>query len=291
MNIFIIAQLTFHEARRKKVVSAGLYFGLAFLALYAVATYFIVREALAEPNFNFGVGALLRTDPNIRQTSLNLFYEFLALAGLYAVNFLTVMMSVLTPVDTLSGEIASGAIQSLATKPMRRAEIVLGKWLGFWLLCMLYVTLMVFGVIVIVKIMSGFLIANAALGLLFMMIECSALIALSIAGGARLGTLANGVMGFGMFGIAFIGGWIEQIGARADISAARNVGVIASLIAPSETMWRLSAYYMQSPLMREIPFTPFSSPAVPSNGMVAWTLLYIVVLLVVAIRVFGRRDL
>ena len=83
----------------------------------AWARTFIQREIVRE-----------RTLPRVGTREI---YNFLAMAGLYVVNFLVVMMTVLTSVDTLAGEIASGTMQAVATKPLRRFEIVLGKWLGF----------------------------------------------------------------------------------------------------------------------------------------------------------------
>ncbi len=58
--------------------------------------------------------------------------NFFVLAALYGVAFLTVMLAVLTSVDTIAGEIASGTIQTIVTKPLRRWEVVIGKWLGAW---------------------------------------------------------------------------------------------------------------------------------------------------------------
>ena len=77
------------------------------------------------------------------------------MAGLYVVNFLTIMMTVLTSVDTLSGEIASGTVHTLMTKPVRRWEIVLGKWLGFGIMLGLYLLLMGGGVMVLVYGFTG----------------------------------------------------------------------------------------------------------------------------------------
>ena len=56
--------------------------------------------------------------------------DFFLLAGLDAVDFLVVMLGVLLAVDTLSGEIASGTIQTIVTRPLARWEVVVGKWLG-----------------------------------------------------------------------------------------------------------------------------------------------------------------
>jgi hypothetical protein len=56
--------------------------------------------------------------------------NFLLLAGLYAVAFLSVAMGALLSADTLAGEISSGTIQTIVTKPLRRSDVVLGQMAG-----------------------------------------------------------------------------------------------------------------------------------------------------------------
>ncbi len=278
-GIFTISQLTIHEALRKRVLLAALVLGLAFLILFGVAFYFMNREVIESPR-----------GPET-QAQRALVYIFLTMAGLYAVNFLMVMMAALLPVDTLSGEIRSGAIQSLVTKPLRRSEIVLGKWLGFWVILAGYLLLMGGGVLLISRVVSNITPPNIAIGLGLMMLEATLLLTLSIAGGTRLSTLANGVLVFGLFGLAFIGGWIEQIGSLFQNETARYVGVIASLIVPSESLWQLAAYNMQPSLMRDMTLTPFSPASVPSGAMVVWAIGYTLVVLVFGVWSFRTRDL
>ena len=64
------------------------------------------------------------------------------LVGFMAANFLSVMFAILLPIDTLSGEIDSGVIQTLASKPIDRAQIVIGKWTGHLLLAIAYLLLL-----------------------------------------------------------------------------------------------------------------------------------------------------
>src|SRR5262249_44212845 len=113
----------------------------------------------------------------------------------------------------------------------------------------------------------------------------------SIAGGARLSTVTNGILAFGLYGLAFIGSWVEQIGARTGHDAARYVGTIASLIMPTEAIWQLAAYNMQPPIMRELAATPFSPASVPSSAMVIWAASYAVVTLALGVRSFQKRAL
>src|SRR5436190_1753495 len=108
-GILTMTRLTIHEAGRRKILLATLVFGLAFLALFATGFYFINRNLQAQQ----AMSAVQR------RLVLNSF----VMAGFYAVNFLMIMTAVLVPVDTLSGEIGSGVIQTIATKPVRRSEI------------------------------------------------------------------------------------------------------------------------------------------------------------------------
>ena len=277
MATWVIARLTLREAASRKILWSALWLGLAFLALYGVGTYFIQSEIVRE-----GVPAIGTRE----------IYNFLAMAGLYVVNFLVVMMTVLTSVDTLAGEIASGTMQAVATKPLRRFEIVMGKWLGFGAMLALYVALMGGGVVVVVYALTGYAVPGLLRGLGLIVLEGLTLLSVSILGGTSLSTLANGVLAFGLYGLAFVGGWIEQIGSLLRNETTVNIGILSSLLMPSEALWKRAAFEMQSPLTRDLgSMTPFSSASVPNEMMVLYAAAYVAVMLALALRQFSRRDL
>jgi ABC-type transport system involved in multi-copper enzyme maturation permease subunit len=282
MSTWTIARLTFREASRRKILLAALILGVAFVAIFGIGFHFVVQDVK-----NSG-----------RPTALLEFNEisnFLMMAGLYVVNFLTVMMAVLTSVDTLAGEIASGTIHTLVAKPIHRWEIVTGKWIGFASMLTLYQLLMAGGVMAGVYLQSGYLPPNPFGALALLWLNALLLLTVSLLGGSILSTLANGVMVFGLFGIAFIGGWIEQIGTFLNNASASqtavNIGVITSLLLPSEALWRRAAYEMQSPLVAAVGFSPFFSSSIPSVAMVIYAVIYLIVAFLLALRMFNKRDL
>jgi len=278
MNGFLtIARLTVHEAARRRVLLAGLVGAAAFLALYATGFHFVAREAAQE-------GAKSHIQQRL---VLNIF----TLAGLYAANFLAVLSAVLLPIDTLSGEISSGVMQTLAAKPVRRSSIVLGKWFGYWLVCGGYLLVVAGGVLAIARLRAGFTPPGVVPGLALMLLEVTCLVSLSIAGGTRFSTVTNGVVAFALYGIAFIGGWIEQIASMTSNVAARNVGTVASLLVPTESMWQLASHLMQPRILAELHISPFSMPAVPSPAMVVWAAGWALAMVLLAIRGFARRPL
>jgi len=103
-------------------------------------------------------------------------------------------------------------------------------------------------------------------------------------------TLTTGVLTLGLHGLAFLGGWIEQFGAITQTQRAVNVGVIASVLMPSEALWRRAAFEMQSPLASAMRISPFSTLSVPSTAMIFYAAIYLTIALVIAIRRFSQRD-
>jgi hypothetical protein len=84
---------------------------------------------------------------------------------------------------------------------------------------------------------------------------------------------------------------MEQIGTLAGNATARYIGIAASLVVPSESLWQLAAHLMQPPLVRDVNLTPFSPASVPSPAMVAWAGAYLLATLLAAVRLFKTRDL
>lgn len=275
--LLTVAHLTLHEARRRKVLLAALLCGLAFLIVYTVGVYYANEDLLGSAPADF-----LK-----RQASLTL----LTVAGLFAVNFLSVLFAVLLPVDALSGEIDSGVMQTLATKPIRRADILLGKWLAHVALVGSYLLILSAGVLLTGRLLAGHAQINVTRALPLMLLEVVLLVTVSIAGGTRLSTVTNGIVTLGFYGIAFIGGWMEQIGGFAGIESAKTVGIVASLISPADALWRLAAYYLQPPLVRDLGAAAFSAASVPTSLAVWWAAAFTLLMLAWSIRSFSRRTL
>lgn len=275
-RIWIMATVTFKEAARKQLLLFGLLAGCAFLLLFAIGVHF-QQAAFMEHH----------APPFVRKQAMN----GMLLMGLYAVNMLVVVMTVLISVDTLSGEIASGAIQAIATKPVRRWELLSGKWLGFAAMLTLYILLMIAGA----NAISGFITDTTARhifrGIGLMWIESMLLLSVTLCFGTSLSTLTNGVLVLGLHGLAFLGGWLEQVGAVTNTPKAVLVGILSSVIMPSEAMWRRAAFEMQSPLTSRTNLSPFSAASVPSALMIGYAGAYAATFLAIGIWRFIKRDL
>lgn len=277
MNTLVIAELTIRETQRRRILWMTLFLGLAFLIVFGLGFHYIYLD-------------LSKHVTAVEQRSS--FVGVLMTAGLYAINFLIIVIAVLISVTAVSGEIDSHTIEAILTKPIRRWEVILGKWLGFAILLTIYSLLLTGSLLLIVYVRSGVSARNLPAGLGLMVLQGLMVLTLTIAGGTRLSTLANGVMAFMMYGIAFIGGWVEQIGALLRNETAVDIGIATSLIMPSEILWKKALSLFDPHLTNAIvDIGPFAIVSQPSNLMIAYAILYLFALLALALVSFSHRDL
>ena len=133
-GIWIMAGITFREAARRKILWTAMIAGGLLLTIFAVALHLQVDEF------------------NSRAMSPFLRYQVesgMLMVGLYTVDLLAVVMTILTSIDTLAGEISSGTIHAIATKPVSRWQILIGKFSGFIAMISAYVVLMFSGTVAV----------------------------------------------------------------------------------------------------------------------------------------------
>ena len=281
--VSIIARLTFREAIRRRIMLAGLVLGIAFVILYSIGTHFIFGQIAADTEANMPSQMAANI---MKAESTNVFM----MMGLYAATFLSVAMAALLGADTLAGEINSGTIQTIATKPIRRSDIVLGKWLGFTELLGLYVLLLCGGIVLSTFLRTGHIPQNLLTGLGLIYMESILIMTITLMLSSAFPALATGGIVFGLYGLAFIGGWVEQFGGLLQNDTAIKVGIVTSLIIPSESLWRRAAFEMQAPISGTFG-SPFTSTSVPSLLMIGYAFVYLIVVLSIAVRIFRTRDL
>lgn len=277
MKVWLIAEMTFHEARQRRLVWIGALLGLLFLGIFALGYYFMYRD-------------VSRYAGSLTTQVIGAANGF-ALMGLYAINFLGVMLAVIISVDTLSGEISSGTIHTIVTKPLRRWEIVVGKWLGLLAMLSLFIIFLCAGLSLITWLIARHIPPNIVQGTALMILCGTVVMTLSLLGSTYLAALANGVVVLMLYGLAFAAGWMEEFGAIFQNISAVRVGIVVSLLVPAEAMWKRAAYLMQPSFVREFGMSPFGAGSVPSPAMVAYALGYVLVILAAAVRLFQRRDL
>lgn len=276
MRCWVIAAITFREAARKKVLWTALLAGLGFVALFAIALHFQMQDLAGR-----------QTSPFIRYQVLSA----MVMVALYVVDLLAVVMTILGSVDAVSGEISSGTIHAIATKPIPRWQILIGKWIGYAGMVAVFVALTFGGTVAVAYLMSGVAPQAVWSGGALVYLECLLALTVTLTFGTWLSTVSTGVIVIGLHGLAFMGGWLEQMSGFTESARLAVVGIVTSLIMPSEAIWRRAEFDMQTPLAGSLPFSPFANVSVPSATMIAYACVYLLVALVIALYHFQRRDL
>lgn len=282
MSALIIARFTVQEAISRRLVLAAFVLSSIFVALYALGFAFLYSKVNPSPTQSVTV-------------ALAMAGTILTVLGLYAVHFLSSFLALFLTVAAISSEIDSGTLHAVLARPIRRADVVVGRWLAYTGLIGLYVVLMAGSILFLARWISGYEAFDAIRTIGLMALGATLLLTVSLFGSAIFSTLANGVIAFTLFGLAWLGGIIEFAGGLAQNDAMVNLGIAISLIVPSDGLWKAASFYAQSPLFLAlnsgrggVPFVASDPPAIP---FVIWGLLYPLVVLLLAIRAFSRRDL
>lgn len=274
-TVMLMAGITFREAARRKILWIAAIAGVAFLGLFWA-----------------GLHAMLRSmPPTLSTVSRQEAIGMMLMMTLYGGSMMTSLMAALTSCDTISGEIASGTIHAIATKPVRRWALVLGKWAGFVVLLGAYILFIEGGSMLIAWAEGRYLAPHATSVLALLWLQSILLLGVTMACSTRLSAITSGACTVGLYGLAFIGGWIEQFGALRHVRACVDLGIVASLVMPSDALWRRAAYRMQPPLLGAMGVSPFSSATVPSLIMILYAGIYAAAAVLLAQVLFERRDL
>ena len=220
----------------------------------------------------------------------------LTLLGLYAVNFLASFLALFVSVGAVSAEIDSGTLHAVLARPLRRSEFVLGRWIAYAAMLVAYVLGMAGAVFLIASTVAQYDALDPARAAAYMALNAALLMTLSLLGSTWLSTLANGVVVFSLFGLAWLAGIIEFVGEALRNDAMVNLGIAVSLVVPSDGLWRAASYYVHSPLTAQMVsqgqgVMPFAAIAAPAAPFLVWSAAYLVVVLAGAVLAFRARDL
>lgn len=278
MKAGLLARFTCREALRRRAVLAAFLLGVAFVGLFALASYFLVRELESSP----------RTIASARQLMLAVWL----LLGLWVVHSMGGLLAIFVAAGTIGGEIESGTLDAVVPKPVRRWEILVGKWLGHCLMVVCYVVLLSLAIIGVIYLLSAYLPPRPLPGIALMSLEIVLLVSLTILGSTLFSTMANGIAVLMLFAASTVAGTAQQIGALLQNPTLERMGIVVGWLMPSDILWRMTAYQMQPSLVSfaQMP-GPFTAIGPPNWWMLLYALLYAAACLVLAIHIFGQRDL
>ncbi|AMA74729.1 MULTISPECIES: ABC transporter permease [Aneurinibacillus] len=290
--MWTIAKLTCKEILYKRIFYITVLMSLAFLLFYGIATYFAAQEATAK------AGRVINS-PDFVIVETFFATQILGI-GLYFATFITALLAILSSVGSIASEIESHQIDTLLARPISRRTVICGKFIGLSLLLAGYAACLFLGILLINQLIGGDILrveitfsqAIKALGIFI--VQPLILVAVALLCSSMMTTVNGGIVLIILYGISFIGGFVEQLGVLMEKTAMMNIGIISSLLFPMDSLFRKMTIYLFDTADNPLSFAAqglFGSLSAPSNIMLAYTALYGIAALLLAIRKFTARDL
>lgn len=280
-----ITRLTLREALTRRLVLVALALSAVYLALVGTGFWFV--RTRTEGAFDGGVSA---------ETEIALAATVLTVLALYVVSFLSAFLAMFLAAGAVSGEVDSGQLHAVLARPISRRSWLLQRWLGLAALAVPYSVGMGAAVLAVATAVVGYGAVDLGAGLALLGLQTLTLLSLGVLASTRLSTLAGGAVLFFLFGLAWLAGIVEYIGDVVDNAAMRSVGVVVSLLVPSDALWKAASFHLASPawhaaMAAQPAPLPFIGNAGAAGSFLAWCVAYVALALLLAVRGFARRDL
>lgn len=281
MTALTVAGLTLREASRRRVVWALLVLTVVLLALSGWGFSKLVGLDSELGTMTSGEARL------VASLLLNLIMFGMSLIAAIGTAFLAG--------PTLAGEVESGQALAILARPVRRSQVLLGKWLGLVAFGCGYVVLAGLAQILVVRVTVGYWPPAPAAGLALLAAETVVLLTLALLLSSVVSTMASGIVAVGLFGATWVAGVVGGIGGALGNEGVERVGTVSRILLPTDGLWRGAMNAFQDPIAlvemgpAEGGF-PFLSEAPLTPAYLAWAAVWIAVVWGLTALSFQRRD-
>lgn len=281
-GIATIARLSLLEALRRRLLWALV--GLTLL-LVAVTAWAFQRLLEASP--------LPSAETTLAVSQLLILVAFMF-------SFVLAMTAVFVGSPAIAGEVESGEMLAILSRPIRRADVVLGRWLGFGIVVVACAVLAGLGEIGAVGMTTAYLPPQPVLAAGYVALEGLVLLTLAVLLSTRLGSIAGGAIAVVLYGINWVMGVVGAAGAIVGNDTIRMAGTVSRIIMPTDVAWRGAIASLEPPagvlssLGRPsviFAVNPFYAAASPPLDQLAYTIVWIAAGLSLAVVLFSRREL
>lgn len=277
-----IAKVTIGEAARRRILWV-----LAVLAVLAVGVTAwgvstLVTEArhrnLGDLEIKFAVSQVL------------IFIAFMF-------GFVLVMTAAFFGSPAIATDLESGIAQAMLARPLRRSSYLIGRWLGLAVVIVAYAVVAGLLAIYAIGAVSGYTPPDPITPILYLSGQALVLLSLTVLLSTRLPPIAGGAIAVVAYGLAWMAGVLGKVGLALGTTALVSVSDAVHVLLPTDAMWQGVVFGLEPPLVRAIvgdtfaAQSPFFADAPPPLAIVAWSVIWVVLVLVLAVSQLRRREL
>lgn len=215
-------------------------------------------------------------------------------------NFILATTAAFIGAPAVGGDLESGIAYALLARPVRRADLVIGRWMGSAAVVVGYAIASGSLAIVVAGLVSGYWPPDAPLALAFLAIQAIVLLTLTLALGSFLPSIAAGAIAVVAFGLGWMAGVLAGVATALGVTGLAPLVEASQWLLPSDGLWRGVIYGLEPPLVVLIAAgraggladaNPFYASAPPSPIFVVWSIVWIGLVIGAAAWWFERRDL
>jgi ABC-type transport system involved in multi-copper enzyme maturation permease subunit len=282
--IWPIARMTMVEASRRRMLLA-----LAVLTLLVVAGVGYGFSRLPE----IGGSRPLNHD------DLNQIASILTILTFFMFSFVLTFAAVFVAAPAISSDVESGVILSIVPRPIRRSDIVLGRWLGLTMVVVAYTIVATLLELEVVNLVIGYVPPHPFEAIAFLVAEGIVAVTLGLLFSTRLAPMTGGIIATILLLAVWFAGIVGNIGFSFGNDAVGAFGTVSRLILPTDGMWRGALFYLQTPQLlavqalagRRAAANPFYAGSAPGLPYLLWTVAWVAGLLGLAVLSFRRKEL
>jgi len=284
--ILVIARLTVQETSRRRLILALIILTLIVVGVSGWGFQRITTVTNSE-------GAPLPPEQVALITSQLLIVVTFMFSGVLALSAAVVAGPL------ISSEVESGLLLSILARPVRRSEVVIGKWLGLAVLVALYAAGSAFLELAAVDWATGYVPPHPIELILYVGMEGLALLSLGLLLSTRLSGITGGVIALVAWLMGWIGGVVGDIGTGLQNDAVAKVGVITHTLLPTDLLWRGAIYALEPDAflatMRAAGAAaranPFFAADPPPILFLLWVVVWFALMLGLSILSFRTREI
>jgi len=281
-TILVIARLTLREAFRRRLLWAL----VALTVVLVGATGWLFGKAAELSPIDGGAQQLL-----LSQLLVMIAFMF---------SFVLTMTAAFAASPAIGPEIENGLLLAVLARPVRRSDVLLGRWLGLAVVVVGYALAAGYLELGAVRLLTGYLPVDPMAAPIYLAGESLVLLTLALVFSTRIAPVASGSIAVVGFGLAWMGGIAGGIGDYLNNDPLRMAGTLAHLILPSDTLWRGAMFALEPPpdvlaaagsQARIFTVSPFFAGTPPPLPWLAWCAAWVVAILAIGVLVLRRREL
>jgi ABC-type transport system involved in multi-copper enzyme maturation permease subunit len=283
--ILIIARLTIAETSRRRIL-------LVLLALT------VISVALTTWGIERLVSLARDGDTTDLEIAVGVSQVLILVAFMFS--FVLAMTAAFLGAPAIAGDLESGVAHAMLARPIRRADLIMGRWLGLVAVIAAYAAASGLLEIAAVRFVSGYSPPQPWLAVFFLAAQAVVLLTFAMLLSTRLPAIAGGAICVVLFGLGWMAGVFAGIGKFFDAGPLVAAAEASRWLLPSDGLWRGAIYSLEPSLVvagaagaigEAAESNPFFASAPPPITFLVWSVIWIVMVLALAILSLRSRDL